>query len=455
MAAILSPLIYLGRSKEARPVSFMIRRIRGEWRRRNLIFHLRPMAGIMADHVQYLRWLKEEFLCLWIKLESLWPGETIITPDHYSVQMEFDCNPFDKEIIQKTNLQFIKWREERLEKKESFFTSEEKEQLKRFFRNLWFMANSTDGLNNWAELLNIIPAYKKGQLTGDINYFIDILSMKRFLEFASWTLFNENLQDYDKAFFTLATKDTQYRKPYFISDNIDEWKDYRFAVCCEYDIFPATPFILYVEGSTEQNLLEKWQERRCFGVNIQIVNITGIDKTPYFQKVCNDIETHIFHFFLDYETEGKYIEKLVDHQKNTSFFFPNFMTENFQTNVIFDCYSKWIQEIGVQFNHKLKIDLLKELAKAKFDSCQLCKMEPKSGNPKGYEHHLLKFTQRNFRVHIINAYSEEIANNVNRNLEKIIKTEVTKRLTLLFEKNVNSEKTKKKQYSFLDFTRKG
>ncbi len=356
-------------------------------------------------HLTGSHWLSFDFLKVWIKLDSLMLfRDRIITPGTVKVEpilnTESRYDKGEKELVLKN---YYSWRDSLMEKKNKFLSEEEKKTLKTMYNEIYRFyihssKNKIDGLEKWGDLLEMIQDNKLDELYGNLNISINmILLLKSFTRIA-WELFGINLLPWPK--------NKEKEQPYLYFKDDSEVIDFRKSVLADFGLFASTPFILYTEGGTEKTLMKYYFEKKWLLFPISVENIGGIDKTKQALTVNRPLKDRIYFFFLDYENPQKYNEKKEEIGNHGAFFFPDFVTENFEPEAILDLYDKWINNLGTSLKENQRKTLLSDLKNSKNESNRLLASEDKTLDIKGYEKILMDFSQKNFKDNLMETYPE-------------------------------------------------
>ncbi len=352
-------------------------------------------------------WLTPDYLKIWIKLDSLSLfREYIITPSGISVQPLLICQSrYDRKERDEVLINYNNWRDNLMNNKKNFLTEDEQEILKKFYiRIYWHFVHSSknrvDGLEAWEDLIDMMPNDKLSKVYGNLNIFINILLILRQLTRVSWELFEHNLLQWPK--------NKENERPYCCLNEEKEVIEFRRSVLADFSLFISSPFILYVEGETEKQIIDSYFQIKGSWFPIIVENIKGIDKTIQALTINKPLKERNYFFFLDYERSQKYKEKKELIGDNGAFFFPEFITENFNPEEILELFAKWFNTIGVTLTKREREGLSKELNECKTESNLLIQMEEKEDNPKSYEKVLVNFSIRNYRDFLLKAYPEII-----------------------------------------------
>ena len=93
----------------------------------------------------------------------------------------------------------------------------------------------------------------------------------------------------------------------------------------------------------------------------------------------------LFDFFLDYENHTEYENNKELVGDNGEFFFPDFVTENFQPQEILEAFKDWVSDCSISLSSEHEKKILDLLENAKLESDKLISQPVKTENPKGYE----------------------------------------------------------------------
>ena len=349
--------------------------------------------------------LTKDLLKVWIKLDSIiYYPDYIITPTSIRVSyMHPKIFSHEEEKRHGNLLKFRKWQESMIKNCSNFFTMKDKATLKNFLFDIDRVFsrdynNIIDGLDNWIDLLDLIAIQKKEKITGRTNIAINLLSIKRFLGLISWALLNYNIQ--------LWPKNQEKKQPYYFMSGEKDSLEYRKSILSEFRLFTTIPFILGVEGETEKKLIESYFENKPMYIIIDVENIRGGGNTIYYSKLIKDIKEREYYLFLDYENQKNYEEKFKMILDGGVFFFPDFVTENFNVEQILKCYSCWITDLGGNLNKEDKHALNQKLTESKIQSDALIRASKKEGTAKGFEEILIDFTKVNYSNLILHNFPE-------------------------------------------------
>ena len=271
---------------------------------------------------------------------------------------------------------------------------------KLYSRIYWFFIHSSknriDGFENWENLLDLIPNDKKSKLYSNLNISINILSILQHFTRITWELFKINLIPWPK------NKESQ--QPFCCLNDESEVVNYRKSVLADFRLFVSTPFILYVEGDTEKNIIESYFRTKGLWFPISVENIKGIDKTIQILTINKPIKERNYYFFLDYENSQKYKRNKSLISDHGNFFFPDFISENFEPEIILDKFNDWVNNIGGILKSEDIEFLDNKLKTCKSESNTLIQMKQKKGNPEGYEKVLINFSLRKYNNLLIKLY---------------------------------------------------
>jgi len=385
-------------------------------------------------------WLSPALLKTWLKLDALlFYREYLITPDSIRVRHQAtNCSPHNTRKEEQIIKEFYKWREKKLRAKEEILNEEDIANLKHFIFEIdrIFIRGSTfkmDGLDKWEDLFDLVPVNKMSSFKGATNICLNILSIKRFLIRITWALSNFNLISWPK--------DQRERQPYFFIKEPKDIIPYRSSVLANYNLYSTIPFTLYVEGRTEWEILSEFVDKKL-GFRFNVENMVGADNLPYFKQICDAVPDRIFYFFIDFHNLDEFQSKKDKYGESCSFFFPDFVTENFTVKEFFRAFKLWIAFIKLNVDEQHINNLYILLEKEKSVSNEIIQ-EYESENQiqrrttNGYEKVLTNYLQQHFPEELVEKYPQILeldSNNRIKNQEdfsSLVKSEITLRLVKL------------------------
>lgn len=351
--------------------------------------------------------INEEYLIVWIKLESLLLeyNAAIFAPN--PPRMNWKVSPRDQNELQKCIDEYKLWRQNLIDNKENYFTEIEIKAIKSFHFYLGqkigdgpFGTFGTKG--NWMDLFDIIPPQRKNKLEGLTSIYVNLLSFKRYIERAYWELFKKNIL-YDR-----ETDD----KPYFFGQGEGDYRVYVKSVLLQFELFPSNPFILYVEGESDRAIIIEYINKKS-GLRFKIKNMQGINNADYHMKVSEDTEDHEYYFFFDFDSVDKYNSRREEYRDKCSFFFPDFMTENFTVDEFNEALISWIDFINLDLTGEHKSKIYELLMQEKEKSNILIEdinsgAELTERNTKGYEKISINYLRLYFRSELSKLFPESI-----------------------------------------------
>ncbi len=322
-----------------------------------------PKGNELREKLEIIRvrsFLTEDFLSVWIKIESflLQDESRIFAPNPPMMKLNIkDETDFisAKECIQNYRI----WRKQIIEHKENYLSEEEIKCIKKFHWELIRTVKDCDFGNsgnkgNWFDLFDLIPSDKKDKLEGLTSYYINMLSIKRYIERVYWELFELEV---------LKFPDDHDMKPYFYYHNKKEYDLYMSSILLQFDLFSSNPFILYVEGETERIILLEYLKRRRF-IQFKIKNIKGIGNVSHYMKLTEELEDKEFYFFIYYDNYDKYIKNERNYGNNCAFFFQDFVTENFSTKQFYAVFISWIDILHLGMTKFQKEEVSRKITKS-------------------------------------------------------------------------------------------
>jgi len=243
---------------------------------------------------------------------------------------------------------------------------------------------------------------------------MNILSILRNFARISWEYFNYNLDPWPR--------NKESEKPYFCFSEATEIIDYRKSVISEFDLFIDISFILFVEGATEERILNSYVDIKKW-LTFKIQNMRGGSKIKHILNINNFQNDKICYYFLDYENCENY-KSLEDQIRSRGFFFfPDFITENFKADEILLSFLKFLEDSNISPEESQKIELENQLNIAKEESNMLINQSPKINNPVGYEEILIGFLMSNFQKELLMKFPKlkNHPDHTNISREKLIK----------------------------------
>jgi len=277
-------------------------------------------SGGLIKRLKQMIWLKPSFLKLWIKLESICNCK-LFAPIDINMHWDGDIDSSKNKFYERIELHF-KWAQEEINK----FTKEEINMLLQFDKSLMYKSRLVEKFSELNDLFFLI-SYEKRDRLSPLALYLNILEISRELKTIYWTITQSN---------TIGKK----IKPPFIFEEEKEMLLFYNNVLLEFGLFPTEPFIIFVEGETEYEILNAYKRRRPGYENLGFVNIQGTGNLrDTIQNISNYFKNRLSYILLDYDTPERYIDRkqvLVNHKidldKDVYFFIPDFVTENFTVN---------------------------------------------------------------------------------------------------------------------------
>jgi hypothetical protein len=401
--------------------------------------------------------LSEERLVIWIKIESLLLQDDahIYSPHPPYMRLDIDFpyyfgqNNKIKQEIEK----YREWRRGVVFEKAIFLNENEKNMLKDFHKEIGHRIGEGDfgsygNSGNWNDLLDILPPFKKDKLTGMTSYFINLLSIYRYIERFYWEFFEKNIN------FGRET-DT---KPHFSVITPEDYRNYMESVLLQFGLILTNPFALYVEGATEKNIIEKYLQKSKT-LDFRIENTQGETNLPFFIRISKDIKDWHIYYFLDYDNLEKYRKRKKDIGTLGCFFFPDFITENFSVEEFKNALFGWLEDFNILIDQDFKNKIEFKLVKEKERSNEIIheveeKLEIKSRNTLGFEKSVLNILKQYCCDKIVDAYPDQLSLDQNgfienyRDFENIFKTEIADRLSLVVLDSIENDPERRSKFSF-------
>ncbi len=400
--------------------------------------------------------LTEDFLSVWIKIESLLLQDEsrVFAPN--PPMMKLNIKDESNFILVKACIRNYRvWRNQILQNKKDFLSEDEIKYLKNFHWELNRIVNDCDFGNsgnkgNWFDLFDLIPSDKKDKLGGFTSFYINLLSIKRYIERVYWDLFEMEV---------LKFPDDPDMKPYFYYNNNKDYDLYMRSILLQFGLFSSNPFILYVEGETERTLLLEYLKRRRF-IRFKIKNIKGIGNVSHYMKVTEEFEDKEFYFFIDYDSYNKYKKNARMYGDNCAFFFQDFVTENFSAIQFYEAFISWINTLHLNMTEFQKEEIQKRLRKSKLYSEKIKSLiqrgeEIKEKPQLGFEKIIINFLRQHYSCEMQQNYPKILKLNKKNQIENtkefedLIKTQLALRLkTFIVESMEEDPQRKEKIFSF-------
>lgn len=399
--------------------------------------------------------VNENVLIAWIKIESLLLYRNADLYGRYVPNMEpLISNNLSEHEVTRFNEDYKKWREDFYENPHDFLDEKEISQLKEYHNYLYSELYKGDFpiQGNWWDLFDIISTGKLDKLKGFSSYFVNLSTVKRYIERIFWKLFRENL-------------DSPYRpqkKPGFCFDESDiEFKeliDYKKSILIKFNLLVDNPFILYVDGEAEKTIIDEYQTSRNW-VLFNVKNMRGMDKFLYFAKITENVKEHDSYFFFDYDNLDKYKKNKEKCPDNSAFFFPDFITENFTPEQIFETLKAWLDELELEFTEDIEMQIKEELKRSKDESEELLKQvnsdeELSVNRPKGYETKISSYFRKNFSREFAAKFPERLQVNQygeisdKKKFNQIMKTEISERIKFIVSDSIINDPQRNFKFPF-------
>lgn len=396
------------------------------------------------------RFLTEKTLSTWIKLESLGVRDGAHIYSKLGVSMRYfikDDGKNNSDDLNKISKKQEDWCKNALSSEVKYLNDEEEKDLMTLHSTLsWIRGEGFFGsfgsVENWHDLFDILPFFKLDEIDGYLSYYINIISFMRYIEHSYWKIFK-------KMPFYLRDKD---KKPYFICETESEWEDYKKGVLNDFGLYSPHPFILCVEGKSEKTILTEYlkHKRRVFSITI----MGGIGKAKFYKKLHEETKNFEFFYFFDVHKDIKgFEERKQVYGDRCSFFFPDFVTENFSAEECFNSFNIWLNDIRLSIRKDDKEFILNRLQIEKAKSIEMIKQfnEKKNitiQNSKGFEEIIIGRLKK-YKNEIIEYYKNVgVDVKPDEKFKDRIKTELAGRLKLYLSNTFLDNTKRTKKYSF-------
>jgi len=399
--------------------------------------------------------INENSLMVWIKIESLlFYRNSKLFGRNFSYMEPIGSINTSEDEIEQFKKDYLEWREKIYENPQKFLTEGEIKLLKEFQHTLYSEINNGDFpiQGKWSDLFDIISINKLDNIKGYSNYYLNLITIKRYIDRVFWKLYGVNLN-------------YPYRpekKPGFyfndVDDDIKEFIDYKKSILTKFNLLVDNPFILYVDGETEKNIIDEYQSARK-GFFFNIKNMGGMDKYLFYVRITENVKEHDSFFFFDYDNLDKYEKFKKYTNENHNFFFPDFITENFTPDQMFQFLEGWLYELDIEFAEDLKTQIKQKLLESKEESDELIKQinseeEITLNRPKGYEVKISEFLRKKFAEKLANKYPERIElNNYGeitqiKKFNQLMKTELSDRIKFVVLDSIEEDPNRSFKFPF-------
>jgi hypothetical protein len=263
---------------------------------------------------------------------------------------------------------------------------------------------------NWIDLFDVIDEDKVSEILGFISFYINLMFIRRYIERSYWYLFKKNI---------LYDKENDF-KPYFVCESEEEWKSYLLGVKVDFSLI--NPFILYVEGPTEQTILEEYTNHLF--LRFSITSMQGISNSIYYERLCRDSNIMKYFFVFDVHNIDEFDKMRNLYGENCTFFFPDFITENFSIDEIYNSFQEWINEINLDISGESLIDIKNKITEEK-NLSDAMNNEFKNlnrittHNSKGFEKIIINELNKKYSPEIVRLFPEKFKLTLNNHIENL------------------------------------
>lgn len=318
------------------------------------------------------QWLIPGSLLIWLKIEILYSPSFFRPSNEQMIRIDFQI-PFGERLkekrfeeclgrlndwIKKISNNLIEYFE-----KDDFYLTQKFRQKVEFYLRL-------DGLENFIDLFLIVSSKKKRKLKGYLSYFVNILQVVKTLrQFEGFLI--EKIPELED-----EKKEPKWYEPKYYFESESEKIEYIQKLYLEYGLTQKDTYVVFVEGKTEEILLEDWLHIIYSRIHVKI----DIQKLPggkssakLFKYMINIFSANEYFLILDADTDtyiqGKKAELKDAGINEDSFyiFFPDFITANFNHNEIFKAFLEYFEDISKEITEKTGKELkLRESDKNEF-----------------------------------------------------------------------------------------
>jgi len=334
--------------------------------------------------------LNEEKLETWIKIESLVApiGSEMVSPLNVNL---VPIRKVSEEDIYEFNKGYKSWRDDIMKYHQNYIKFKDIKLMEKWTYDLQRRISDDKSpiSSNWIDLIEIVSPHLSRRFKGKVSYYLNLKFIRRNIFRIYWELIGKNLEYIGNP----------PKRPHFYYKNSDEFILYLRSILLFFGLNPSHSFILYVPGKTEEIILQEYVERSW--LKFLIKNMRGEDKSTFYKKVCEDIGDKEFYFLFDFHDLRNYKDKITKYGENCAFFIPDFITENFSIEQVFNAFLSVLISLGINTNEIDKEKILEFLKKEKEKSKKIIKdlegnSSPSIASAKGFEKVLIKFLRDNF-----------------------------------------------------------
>ncbi len=334
--------------------------------------------------------LNEEKLKTWIKIESLIApiGSEIVAPLNVNL---VPTRKVSEDDVYEFNKAYKDWRDNIMKYHQNYIKFKDIKLMEKWTYDLYRRISDDKSpiSSNWIDLIEVVSPHLCSRFKGKVSYYLNLHFLRRNIIRIYWVLKGKNLEYLG----------SPPRRPHFFYKDSEEFILYLRSILLFFGLNPSHSFILYVPGKTEEVILQEYVERRW--LKFLIKNMRGEDKSSFYKRVCEDIGDKEFFFLFDFHDLRNYKEKITKYGENCAFFIPDFITENFSVEQVFDAFLSIVISLGINVNEVNKEKILESLKKEKEKSIKIIKelesnSSPSIASAKGFEKVLIKYLRDNF-----------------------------------------------------------
>ena len=312
----------------------------------------------------------QEHITTWMKMEEVFPEIQCLTSMVYDNQdSKKNYEIWIKKINEKEHFS-----KEELSHLESFLT---------YFReNIRRFGNNIDKIS---DLLEYCPLYEFKDI---FWYSCQFILLERQLVRALYIITGYN---YSSQIRVIKGKPDYYNK------TEKDRKDWLTSVLIHKNLL-TNPLKIVVEGKTESDLLNEYKKVHWQDKWVGIINEEGIDQTNNYEKICLSFDFNYRWYLFDYDN-GQHQDKFKDI-KNKTWFFPDFVTEIFTKEQVFEAYKDVIASVNLDFKKYFNEEkILEELNSIKEDSNKMIEESPNiQSTCIGYEDYFIRLSFDNIEI---------------------------------------------------------
>jgi len=192
--------------------------------------------------------------------------------------------------------------------------------------------------------------------------------------------------------------------------------------------------------------------------NFRVENMRSQSNVVHYMRLQKNIPEKDYYYFFDYHNLNEYKQKKKKYDTISSFFFPDFITENFSSAEFYNSLIDWLDFINLKLSNDNDSEIIRLLEEEKEKSIVIIeRIENKDDisriKANGYEKVTINFLNKNYGKEIQRAYPNDIHLNPNNEIKKkdtfkqIFKREITSRIKDIVKNSMKND-PKRRDFKF-------